>query len=520
MQQFLSKIFQKRKTIAFLAGSLSVQALPPFYHSYILFFTTSWLLYAIHQASNKKQAFALGYWFGFGFFAFGFAWVNNALLVFPEKTGWLIPITFLASGGFMGLFIAFPSLLSKLNKTITSQYLSWAAWIVIFEWIRSWFLTGFPWNLWGTCLAFNIKLIQLSSVIGTYGLSLILLLTASAPVLWLVGKNLKNALKTASIILLCTCTLYAFGHFRISRLEDNTSNQITIRLVQPEISQNQKWSLDLRTEHFQKYIKESQKQPLNNNSSIIVWGETASPFPLDMDKNALTEAIKILPPEGYLVTGQIRLQDNYYNGWDAYNSSLIINSQGVIEDFYDKTHLVPFGEYIPLRQWLPEFIRPVANVISTLKAGNGPKIINIPNIPPFGIQICYEIIFPHQIINPSQKPEWVINLTNDGWYGLSSGPYQHLVNTQLRAVEEGITIVRSANNGISALINRYGKIVDSLSLHQVGSLDIALPQKTSVATIYNTLGNIPILTICLLLIVVAFLYPHILQKQPKTNNKD
>ena len=138
MRQLLSKIFQKKKTLAFLAGSLSVQALPPFYHVYILFLTTSWLLYAIHHAINKKQAFALGYWFGFGFFAFGLAWINNALLVFPEKTGWLIPITFIASGGFMGLFIAFPSYLSKLNKKITSQYLSWAAWMALTLHLQNW----------------------------------------------------------------------------------------------------------------------------------------------------------------------------------------------------------------------------------------------------------------------------------------------------------------------------------------------------------------------------------------------
>lgn len=492
-------------------GSVSVQALPPFYHSYILLMTLSWLLYAIHQATTNKKAFALGYWFGFGFFAFGFSWVNNALLVFPEQTGWLIPITFIASGAFMGLFIAFPALLCKYIKNIFLQYLSFSAWIVIFEWIRSWFLTGFPWNLWGTCLANHLEMVQFASILGTYGLSLFVILTASAPALWLVGKNRHSAILSLCIILLSSSFLYTYGHFRISHLKDDTQSDITIRLVQPEISQENKWSEDLRYKHFHNYLKTSSAEPLDN-INMIIWGETASPFSLDKDKDALTEAVKIIPENGYLVTGQIRLEDNYYGGWNPFNSSLVINSKGEIEDFYDKSHLVPFGEYIPLRQWLPDFIRPVANMIGTLEAGKGPKVIQVQNIPPFGIQICYEIIFPHQIINPQHKPDWLINLTNDGWYGISAGPYQHLVNTQMRAVEEGLTIVRSANNGISALINRYGKIIDLMGLQYQGTLDVTLPQNKTISTIYNKLGNIPILLICFLIIIITFFIP--------SNNKE
>ena len=187
---------------------------------------------------------------------------------------------------------------------------------------------------------------------------------------------------------------------------------------------------------------------------------------------------------------------------------LSFGKNGTIEASYDKSHLVPFGEYIPLRHLLPNFIRPIANTISDFQAGNGPQTITLPNIPPLGIQICYEIIFPHQITDKNNKPDWLINLTNDGWYGISSGPYQHMTTTQLRAIEEGLTIVRSANSGISGIINRYGKIISQIDLNKEDILDIYLPKKLQIKTIYNSFGNLIVLTICLINILLSLYIEH------------
>ena len=487
---------------AFALGCLSVQALPPFYHWYLLFVCLSGLLCLINSAQNKKQAFATGYWFGFGFFAFGLSWVNQALLIAPAQTGWLIPITFLASGIFFGLFIAIPAWLSWHFKPLIPRYLSLAAWIVIFEWLRSWILTGFPWNLWGSCLTFNPVFIQTASVWGTYGLSLLIWLTATAPVFVLIRHTKKIRLISLTVIALIPLLLWGYGTWRLNKYSDKTEGNTKLRLVQPSIPQSIKWSPDLKQKHLETYIDLSRSRPLDD-IDMVIWGETASPYPLDREETAKRDALKAINNNGYLTTGQIRYEENYYNGWNVYNSSLILNSSGVIEDFYDKSHLVPFGEYIPLREYLPHAFQPIANIIGTMKAGQGPKTINLNNIPPFGIQICYEIIFPHQIINPQQKPEWLLNLTNDGWYGLSSGPYQHLVTTQLRAVEEGITIARAANSGISALINCTGEILASLALNESGILDVSLPEQTSIPTPYNKSGNTLILTICLLCIIIS-----------------
>ncbi len=491
------------KTTAFLCGSLGVLALPPYYQWWWLFIVFSIILEQLKTAVSAKKALSIGYCFGFGFFAFGFNWVNNALLVAPEKTGWLVPIAFLASGAFFGLFTAFPAYLAyKFKKNFISLYLTFPAFMVLFEWLRSWILTGFPWNLWGYALAFNLPMIQTAAIWGTYGLSFLVILITSAPTLFLNYKTKKSSVITAIIIFICPLLLWSYGTLRIKNLQNSEPSDTTIRLVQPSIPQSLKWSKELAEDHFSKYIELS-GTPSAHKINMTIWGETASPFPLDLDETARMLSVQNIMPDSYLTTGLVRYERDYYDGYQLLNSALIINKQGLIEDFYDKTHLVPFGEYIPLRRFLPQWIKPVTGTISDFKAGSGAKIINLPNIPPFGILICYEIIFPHQIINPNHRPEWLINLTNDGWYGISSGPYQHFVSTQLRAVEEGITIVRSANSGISGIINRYGKILATLPLNHVGVLDYSLPKKLSITTFYGQNGNYLIVILCFLNILIA-----------------
>ena len=502
MKNRLSDIFfSYPKTFAFLLGSLMVQALPPFYHTSLLFIALSGLLYLIHNSSSPKKAFISGFSFGFGFFAFGLSWIDNALLISPSETGWLIPIVFLASGAFFGLFIGIPAYFTKrFSSVLFAQYLSFGAWWVIFEWIRSWILTGFPWNMLCSGLNFNLEAMQIAAIIGSYGLSLITYLISAAPCLWLCRPTKRNAVISLTIIVLLSVVLCGFGYYRLKNMDETPSSTV-IRLVQPSIPQSIKWSPDLQIEHFQKHLDLTASAPIEN-IAMTIWGETASPYPLDINEDARNKLIANTFGH-YLTAGVIRYENNYYGGWNAYNSALVLNADGIIEDFYDKTHLVPFGEYIPLRQYLPQSIRPIADIISNLKFGSGHKIIKLKDIPPFGIQICYEIIFPHQIINPQDKPDWLINLTNDGWYGISAGPYQHFESARLRAVEEGLTIVRVAGSGISALINPFGKTINHLDLGEIGILDISLPQTPQIKTLYNTFGNWTALLLCLLCLIAA-----------------
>lgn len=502
LQLIINKFFKYRKLSSFILGAASVLALPPHYAFVILFITFSGLLLLLDKAPNLKNSFAIGYWFGFGFFAFGFSWIGNALLIDPLHFGWLYPICLFACGAFFGLFIAFPALLSFWFKNLYAKIFAFATFWVIFEWIRSFFLTGFPWNLLGSVLAFNIQAIQLASVIGTYGLSLLVILITSAPALFIKYKNRQSLAVASTIIIGLSLIIGSFGFYHYHKYNDKTPSETIIRFVQPSIPQNMKWDKAALENNLNQYIKLSQAEGLDK-VDFVLWGETASAFALDMEdyyRQSITEAI---PEHGYLITGLVRYKFDNYDYYQPMNSMFVLNKQGDIENYYDKTHLVPFGEYIPLRQYMPRWVRPVTNTIANFKAGSGHKKINIKDYPSFGSLICYEIIFPAEVVDNTQKPEWLINLTNDGWYGDSSGPYQHLVTTQLRAVEEGITIARIANSGISAMISRTGEVIASLPLNHNGYIDVPLPQQLSMPTLYGKYSNIIVLILCLANITLA-----------------
>ena len=491
-----------------LLGAASVWALPPYFLFPVLFITFSSLLLLLQSASGYKKAFTLGYWFGFGFYACGLAWIGNALLIDAGTFGWLYPIAFLASGAFFGLFTALPACLSFYFKNIYAKYLAFAAFWVIFEWIRSFILTGFPWNLLGTVLAFSPTTIQAASVIGTYGLSLLVIMLTSAPALAVKEQNRKALITTLTIVIVLMSADLGYGLNRLQQLENNPDGEINIRIVQPSIPQSMKWSPTSLDDNIRQYISLSQ-MPGQEDKDFIIWGETASPFALDFDDFYRQEVIQAIPEQGHLITGLVRYQIDENDRYQPLNSLFVMNKNGKIEATYDKSHLVPFGEYIPLRQWLPTWIRPITNTIANFKSGTGPENLHIGSYPAFGGLICYEIIFPAQVVNKTQKPEWLVNLTNDGWYGDSAGPYQHLVSTQMRAVEEGITIVRAANTGISAVINRLGQITASLPLNQSAVLDTKLPQKLSITTYYGKHHNIIPLILCFLNLTLAFMLKYI-----------
>lgn len=503
LQTLINQIFSHRKLSSLILGSVAVLALPPYHIFPILFISFTLLLLIMDKAETAKAAFAAGYWFGFGFFGFGLSWIGNALLVEPLKFGWLYPICLIAGGAFFGLFTGVPTLLCYPFKKLTAKYLTFPSFWVLSEILRSFILTGFPWNLLGSVMAFSTAAMQITSVIGTYGLSLLVLLLCSAPALYLKNRTKASLFAVLGIIIGLGGGIFAFGELRLKAYPDGGPSETVLRFVQPSIPQSMKWDKGALEDNLKQYISLSQTEGLDK-TDFVLWGETASAFALDMEdeyRNMVTAAI---PETGYLVTGLVRYKFDNYDYYQPMNSMFVLNKNGDIENYYDKTHLVPFGEYIPLRRYLPKWVRPITNTIANFRAGTGHKNIKIGNYPRFGALICYEIIFPAEVVNSDNKPEWLINLTNDGWYGESSGPYQHLTSARLRAVEEGITIARTANSGISALISRTGEIIDSLPLNAVGVKDIALPCNLSMPTLYGKHRNIIPLSLALLNICFVF----------------
>lgn len=504
-QKICETAARKYKTSALLFGLLLVAALPPFYHTWAVFTAFCGVFALSQKQSSVKRLSAIGYWFGFGYFSAGFYWIGNALLIDAAKTGWLYPFVLLLGGGFFGLFTIFPFAVMKLSKNIFSKILLLAAgWYFSAEWLRSVFLTGFPWNPLGSILAFNPLWLQTLAWWGTYGLSMLIVIIATLPAVWLIKPNKRNILAPLCSLLLIS-GLYIYGDFALVQWGKlNVGEQIRVRLVQPSIPQTMKWSRDAVENNFAQYVDLSRAEGLEN-IDFVVWGETASPFNLTYDLEHRLMAQEAVPPKGYLLAGI--LQDGYdTNTGDylLYNSLAAMDYFGQIHDIYSKNHLVPFGEYIPLRRYLPKWIKPLTNMIGQFGKGEKYQTLKLDGYAEFAPLICYEVIFSGQIVRKQNKPKWAVVLTNDGWYGISAGPYQHLVAAQMRAVEEGISIVRSANSGISAVINPYGIITSQIGLSERGYIDDTVKISMSHQTLFGEYGNkIPLIVAMLLVIISA-----------------
>lgn len=488
--------------LIFFAGAVSSLIFPPFssaiqgYCAFILF-----LAYLFKDERSAKSMFWLAYLFGFSFYAVGFAWINKALMIDGGEFSSYVPVVFFVIGAFFSLFFSIPVVLSAKCKNVYKKMLSFTAFFVLFEWIRSFIFTGFPWNLLGTALGFDDKLVQGASVIGTYGLSLMLMLLLNGVALLVISLWQKRfyvgALGFIAVpvaFFVCCLGLYK---------EIDYNGDIKVRLVQPNIPQTLKWDSELMYSNFRKYIDLSKAEGFDD-VDLVVWGETASPYQLDEDMMRLGEVVEAIPNDGFLLTGLLRR--TIENGkFVPYNSLFVINSQGVIKDYYDKAHLVPFGEYLPFREYLPDFMEPVANVVGDIGKGEKYKNINVEGLPLMAGAICYESIFPKEVLNPTNRPEVLVVLANDGWYGISSGPYQHLVAAKMRAVEEGVTVIRSANTGISAVIAPNGKILADIGLDKEGTVDVYLPNVLSFDTVYGRYGNIIPLLLAVVLLIFSYL---------------
>ena len=492
-------------------GVLLTFALPPFYQIWAIFPSLAIALYLCCQTSSLKKLIGLGYWFGFGFFSAGFYWIGNALLIDVAQTGWMYPIALFFNGSFFGIFTILPFMITKFCKNVWAKVLLFCAfWVLSGEWFRGVFLTGFPWNPLSSVLAFSPALLQTLAWWGTYGLSLVVVLLGVLPVFWLIKPNHKTfCLPVLSVFILFV--IWNYGGFVIAhRPKISNGKSIMVRLVQPSIPQTLKWDRDSAEKNLDEYIKLS-KTDDNRYVDFVIWGETASPYDFTYDDKHRLKIKRAIPRKGYLISGFLRYGESEH-GYKPYNSLGVFDDKGNVVATYDKSHLVPFGEYIPLREYLPEWIKPVANNVAELGRGEKYKTISVEGYPAFAPLICYEIIFSDEVVRKFNKPKWMVVLTNDGWYGLSAGPHQHLVAAQMRAIEEGISVVRSANSGISAVITPYGQIKAKLSLGQKGSVDILVKPDLARDTLFGRYGNIIPLSMCGALIALALLIELITRK--------
>ncbi|CAI9412448.1 Apolipoprotein N-acyltransferase [Pleomorphomonas sp. T1.2MG-36] len=488
-----------RRFAALAAGALSALALAPVHAAPILFLTLPALVILIDGAvvagprgvRRLRPAAITGWWFGFGYFLAGLHWVGIAF--FAEGRSALVPLMPFAVVGLaagLALFTALGTFVARLLWSDgPTRIFALAFGLGASEWLRGHVLTGFPWNLFGQAVAFTDVTAQAASVVGVYGLTLAGIAVFAAPALFADDRGSRPWLRrlTLTLVLALAAADIGWGIYRLSGAAPVGEAAIAdarIRIVQPNIDQAVKWSPEKRQEALDKLATLSDRrtdpETLGAMSfSEIVWPETALPFFLTEDPQALARIADLLSPGTILLTGAPRVEpidDLAEGGRRYYNSLFAIDDTGAIRAAYDKVHLVPFGEYMPFGSLVSRLgVGELFRGIGGFSPGPRRTRISLAGHPSFSVLICYEAIFPGEVLPEGDRPDYFVNITNDGWFGHSVGPYQHLDAARMRSIEEGIPMVRAANTGISAIIDAYGRTVASLPLGEEGVLDGFVP---------------------------------------------
>ncbi len=456
------------------AGLLSALALPPIHVLPALLLAVPALLLLIDGARGPWVAARRGWWFGFGLNLIGLYWITEAILIEAARFWWCVPLAVPALAATLAVFIAFAAGVARLARAGWPRLLALAGAWVLGDLARQFIGTGFPWNLWGSVWELPGRagdvLIQPAALVGVHGLTLATVLLAGLPLLGWGFRAAGAALLAAWV---------AFGIVRTAA-PPAPATGVTAVLVQGDIAEGQKWTPALALGIFRRYLDLTRDGVARAGAGpkVVIWPETASPYLLGRDPTArqmIAEAAGGAPA----LVGSVR--------FDAQgrprNTLFALTPNGAVAGLYDKWHLVPFGEYQP--DWFPLPIQIVPG--GGFAGGPGPQTLRVPGLPPFAAIICYEAIFPSQIVDEAARPDWIVNITNDAWFGNSTGPRQHLAAVRLRAVEEGLPVLRAANTGITAAIDARGHELGRIGLDRPGVLVVGLPGKLP-ATPYARAG--------------------------------
>ncbi|MBK1671249.1 apolipoprotein N-acyltransferase [Rhodovibrio sodomensis] len=463
------------------------------------------LLWLTAGTARVRTAFWVGWAFGLGHFTAGLYWIGIAFFVNAARHAWMMPFAVLGLAAglaiFKGLMLAGLRALPLWDRPGSTaqawgRVLALAALWTLAEWVRGQILTGFPWNLAATVWGFWPAAQQAAALVGAWGLSLLTVLAAGLPALLGWTGSRRAAWTGAGAALAVVMLVVGGGLVRLQAapaVGADVHDGVRLRLVQPGIPQHLKWRDDLRLQHLRKHV-ELTRRPSFDSRTHVIWPETAIPYFLSRRPDLRQLLARAAPTDGALLTGAPRMAKR--GGRRVYHNSLLaLGPEGRTLGHYDKVHLVPFGEYVPLREYLP--FPKLTQGSSDFTPGDGHAAMHIDGLPPFSALICYEVIFPREVVKPGTRPAWLLNVTNDAWFGVSSGPYQHLASARLRAIEQGLPLVRAANTGISVIVDPWGRTLQRLGLQRVGILDGPLPQAIQGGTPYARWGDLPALALVL-----------------------
>jgi len=529
----------RRILIAFLAGASTTLALPPTDVWPVPFITFPVLVWLVDGAAAGRlggvlAAATAGWWFGFGYFLAGLYWVGHAFLVDAKTFGWLLPFAVIALPAGMALYTALGLALARLIWTRgAARVLALAIALTLAEWLRGHLFSGFPWNVYGYALISPLWLAQGAALIGIWGLTFLAVAIYASPAVLADDRSqtkrpwLAPALSVAVIAALAT-----YGAIRLNRTPTGYVDGVRLRIMQPNLQQDEKFNYAQKQQVMSRYLALSDRASGPQSTGVrdvthLIWPESAFPFFLTREADALAQIAGLLPKGTVLITGAVRPPETKPGEpiIRAYNSIYAIDHDGSIVSVYDKVHLVPFGEYLPFQDLLERLgLVQLTKVRGGFIAGDRRRNQHVPGAPSFLPLVCYEIIFPGDAVPRSERagwlydhlgryvdwpfvagsgerPGWLLNLTNDGWFGASAGPYQHFQQARVRAIEEGLPLVRAANTGISAVVDPLGRVIASLPLGTEGVLDAPLPQAISPTT-YARAGDGPLAMMAGLALVV------------------
>jgi apolipoprotein N-acyltransferase len=511
----------RRVALAIGAGALSALAMAPFHLFPVLWITLPIFVWLIDGATAEDGAGVIGrlmpaalvgWSFGFGFFVCGLWWIGTAFLVEAADFAWAIPFAVIALPAGLALFWALGAAAARSAWSDGwTRILVFAVAMTAAEWLRGHVLTGFPWNALGYALTPNALMMQSAALVGLWGLTLAAFIVFAAPAA-LAGTP-RGTRRGRNRFLAFAAALFVahlgFGELRLLAAGDPTTGNVTIRIVQPALDQADKWNTSEEDAIVSRYLNLSDGATSPDrdgvgSADILVWPESAFPFLLTDRPDVLAAIAALLPKGTTLITGAARAEPGHSGRLPrVFNSVYVIADNGEIVGAYDKVHLVPFGEYLPFRGLFDALgVRQVIDLPGGFSPGSRRLTLTLDGAPSFTPLICYEIIFPGEVLPPGPRPGWLLNLTNDGWYGNTPGPYQHFLQARLRAVEEGLPLVRVANSGISGIIDGYGRVLRSLGLGLAGIVDGNLPA-TLPPTVYARFGDSIFLALLIVIVAVA-----------------
>jgi apolipoprotein N-acyltransferase len=483
----------KRALLAILAGAIGVLALPPFGFFAAMFVSFTLLVWLLDGAAAAPgsgflrrlwPAFATGWLFGFGYFVAGLWWLGHALLIDADEFAWALPLAILGLPAFLAIFYGVATALARLAWSDgMGRIAALALGFGILEWLRTFAFTGFPWNAIGYGIMPIPLMMQSAHLVGMLGVTVLAVFVFSAPAL--LGTR-QGAAPGIGLAIIFFAAHLGYGYYALHQPEppaDAAGKAPIVRIVQPEIDQEDKMDTDAdRAAIFEKHLSLSAQPPKDGGKKpdIIVWPETSIPFILTDNQDALTRIADVLDDNQILIAGAVRAEDMGPGAPPRYyNSVYVIDGKGQIIGASDKVHLVPFGEYVPFENILQNLgIENVVEMPGGFSAASRRSLLTLPSGVKLYPLICYEIIFPDEMTPDITKADAILNVTNDAWFGETPGPFQHFQQARVRAVEQGLPLIRSANTGISAFVDAHGRLISGIDFNQQGFVDATLSSAT------------------------------------------